>query len=882
MTSISWTATNSGTWSTGGNWSTGAAPLTGDDVTIETPNPITVTYNAGSLFLDTLTTSNATLSVTAGTLGITSGYQITGGLLLSAGEVSLTAGGGGDSLAGLIDITGGLLSLSGGAVAAQGGTFTETGGTLSIANGVFTDASTGTISSVVDGYGQLELDDQNGTITLNTGFALNTGSFYLLGGGAAFNESLKYANNFTAAQGTTIGLNSIGGGKSATLTLTGAASLNGTITGSGDLLGYGGGHFNGLELDNGALLDIEKGAAYNILGTVTLGVTGGGTISVLSGGSLRITDNASILTGPGGGVLLNDGTISKVGGSSSGGTSVISTSFSNSTTGLVDIAVGTLDFAGPSSGFTNTLGGTFAGAGTAAFSTGDFLISKSSTLHLDVDRVLLEQSASVTLATALTYAGDFDQTGGTLIVGVPDVGAGSLTLTGLVSFDAETASSLVKGTGTVLASDTSSVHLGNGIDLEGNLTFDLAGPVSQTGTVNLGVQTGAIVVAKVEAGNTWSLNGSTSILGFNGDIQNEGTFVKASGAGDSIVQSEFFNNSNGTLAVDTGTLTLSGVGTLGGSVTGSAALDISGAFQFASGLSLSVGEVILDTPNEPNEIQVTLDGTVTYAGGWAQDGGTLQLNGETLSLTGVTSLLSGAIVGPGTFTSTGPAVLGQGFSILQGADVVLSGATEQSGSVTLTSGPALTIGAGGVYTIDAGAELGGPNDTVSGTLVVNGVFEAEGSGSYGGSPPATNVIAAAVVDNDKIVISHGEMEFLGSLSGTGALSLSNGATLDLLGGGVVKTGITFGTGDSVLDLGAPDSFAGKLGGFATGDMVELAGFAFVNTNNGATATLTVSGDTVKITDPFNETVTLTFSTAQTLSQLTLVEGPHDGLALLHL
>jgi hypothetical protein len=591
---------------------------------------------------------------------------------------------------------------------------------------------------------------------------------------------------------------------------------------------------------------------------------------------LRITDNASILTGPGGGVLLNAGTISKVGGASSGGTSTISTSFSNSTTGIVDIAVGTLDFAGPSSGFTNTLGGTFVGAGTAAFSTGDFLISKSSTLHLDVGRVLLEQSASVTLATSLTYGGDFDQNGGTLAVGVPDVGAGSLTLTGLVSFDNENGyGSLVKGTGTVLASNTSSVHLGNGIDFEGNITFDFAGPVSQTGTLSLGLQTGAIVIAKVEAGNSWSLNGSTSILGFNGDIQNEGTFVKASGAGDSIVQSEL--NNTGTLAVDTGTLTLSGVGTLGGTVTGSAALDISGAFQFASGLSLSVGEVILDIPNLQNEVQVTLDGNVSFAHGWAQDGGTLQLNSDTLTLTGVTSLLAGAVVGPGTLTSSGPALLGQGFSILQGADVVLSGATEQSGSVTLTSGPALTIGAGGVYTIDAGADLGGPQNSLSGTLVVNGVFEAEGASNYG---TPTNIIAAAVVDNDKIVISHGEMEFLGSLTGTGVLSLSNGATLDLLGGGVVNTGITFGTGDSVLDLGAPDSFIGKLSGFASGDMIELAGFAF--SNNGTEATFAVSGDTVTITEPTNQSVTLTFSTAQTLSQLTLVEGPHDGLALLHL
>jgi hypothetical protein len=869
MTSISWTATSSGTWSTASNWSGGVAPQTGDDVTIDTGSALTVTYNAGNLALDSLTVATATLSVTGGTLAVYNGYQISSALNLSAGELSLTAGNDGNFL-GAVDLTGGNLVLSGGATA-RGSLLSENAGTITVTNGIFYDAEAGTLSGLINGFGQLDFDSAPGTITLNKGFALNTGSVVvggLLGpADVAFNESLSYANPFTESQNSVISLNGN------TLTLSGLASLNGDITAGGVVNASGTGHFSGLDLDNGLLLN--DSGSYVAVNTVTLGNTGSGTISIAKGGTLNLATNSNIVQGAGGGEILNSGLLAKTGGTSSGGTTTISTAFANSATGTVNVAVGTLDFAGPSSGFTNTLGGTIEGVGSVALSSGSFLISSATSLNLDVARVLLDgPSTGVTLITALTYDGNWDQTGGTLVVGSPGVGTGSLTLGGLVSLD----DGLLKGTGTVLGLATGDVHLGNGIDIEGNLTLTFDGPVSQTGVVNLGLQTGAIVVANVAAGNTWALNGATDINGFNGEINNGGTFVKASGAGDSVVQSDVINT--GTLAVDAGALTLSGVGTLGGLVTGPAALDISGAFQFSSGLTLSVGEVVLEAPNLANEVQASLDGNLSFANGWAQEGGTLQLNGNTLTLTGVASLLSGAIVDPGELLATGHALLGNGLNVLQGADITLNGTAEQSGSVTLTGGstaPTITVGSSGTYTMDAGANLGGANNSVVGTLVVDGTVQAAGASYFG---TATNVIDATVVDSGKILLSHGDFQFLGPLTGAGVLSVSNGATLELLGSGAVSTGVTFGAGDSVLTLGTPADFTGKITGFHGGDLIELQGFAF--SSGGTEATFAVVGNTVVVTDANSNSDTLTFSTAQTATSLTLVEGAHNSLALYHL
>lgn len=866
MALIKWTGTQNGLWSNASNWGTTGVPQTGDDVQLIAGNnpSVTVTYTTGTLFLDSLVTSGDTLSITAGTLGTSNGYSFGGGLLLSGGELRLVAGNYGDNFTANVNETGGDLILLGGA-AAQYGTFSETGGTLTVSRGEFFDNDQGTFTGLVSGNGRLVLDapvsnNQPETITLASGFAATIGALEVAAI-VALDTSLTYAKSFTLDEAGTVDLNGN------TLTLSGTAGLDGDITNGGVVHAAGSGHLNGLLLDNGVLMSMS--GTYNQTGAIFLGDAGTGTLSIANKGDLRLTNNGTIYATSGSG-LVNDGTLVKVGGGQVNGESVIEGNFSNASTATVDIAVGTLDFRGPSNGFTSTLTGTFAGPGTLSFDAGNYLISNTSSLALDVSRLLLTNSANITLTAALNYGGNWDQTGGTLVVGSPGQAPGSLTLTGETAFDG----GLLKGTGTVLTSGL--VNLGSNVDLEGNLQFTFDGPVSQTSNMDLGLENDSIVIATVAAGNDWDVKGGASIFGFNGQIDNAGTFAVVNGAGTSVVQSDVV--STGTLAVDSGDLFLSGVGKLGGVVTGGATLDISGAYQFASGLKLSVGTVVLDYANELGEVQATLDGNLSYADNWSQEGGTVSLQGYTLTLSGVTSLETGAIEGPGLVSSTGSAVLGSvGFSLLQGAQLELSGNTTQTGNVTLTAGssaPTLTIGAGGTYTMDAGADIGGPNNSIAGTVVVDGTLIAQGVGI---NPNPANIIAAAVVDNGKIQLSYGEMQFLSSLTGTGSVTLSNGATLDLLGSTTITNTITFGSGGGILDLGTPADYVGAISGFATGDMVELNGFDF-----SAGMSLTTNGNTVTITEASGQSTTLTFSTAQTLSQLTLGEGPHGWLSLVHL
>ena len=859
-----WTGTLSALWSDPANWSNGV-PQTGDDVQIETASSLTVTYATGTISLDSMITSMATLSVTGGSLGVANGYDFGGALTLSGGALQLAAGNYGGLFAANFSQTGGAMTLLNGATA-QGGTFSQTGGTMTIANGDFLDRDGGIFSGKISGAGRMQFAGYGVNTTIAAGFSANVSSIEVIIGTLGFTTSLTYAKTFALDAGGTLNLSGN------TLTLSGAAGLDGDIT-SGTLNLTGTGHLNGLVLDNGQLVSI--GGTYNETGPITLGNSGTGTLSIASTGELRLTNNNVIASQGGGGTMLNAGTLIKVGGGSPTGESVIYGDFSNTASGQIDIAVGTLDFRGPSNGYTQTLMGTITGAGTMSFDAGNFAISNSN-LTLGVARVLLAgQSTTTTLTTTLNYSGNWDQTGGTLAVGSPGQSAGTLSLTGEAAFDG----GLMKGTGTVLSSGA--VALGNNMDLEGNLTFNFSGPVSQTGNINLGLDGDAITIANVAKGDTWNLKGGSSIFGFNGMITNNGTFAKLNGAGTSTVQSDLYNN--GTLAVDSGQLTLSGVGTLAGSVIGGGVLDISGAYQFDFGTptALSVSTVILDIPDQYGEVQATLASDLTFANNWDQEGGTLALStlntGYTLTLNGNTSLQAGAIDGGGSpqiglVVVNGPAFIGNGFSLLQGAQVEFNGPTEQAGSITLTGGassPLVSIGAGDVYTMDSGAYLGGPNGSIVGTLAVGGTLVANGAGS-------TSVIAAAIVDNGSIQLGYGEMQFLGSLTGTGSVTVSNGATLDLLGSSTITNTITFGHASSgILDLGTPDSFLGTIAGFSSGDMVELDGFQWADGG-----TLVVQGKTVTITDG-NQSATLNFSSAQTLSQLVIGEGPHGWLSVIH-
>lgn len=883
MASVSWTASGSGTWSQGANWSTGAAPMAGDDVTIDPTSSgnDTVTYGPGStaaLTLDSLNVLNAAFDFVSGTLAVANGYEFSG---LSVGGGAITLG---DAslgyITGSVSLTGGATRLIGNAELTQGSA-TQTAGTLQIDHGTLTDLdSTSNFSGTIQGNGGLVLESAN--VSLLSGFGLKVASTTIATGNVSLNESLSYANDFTLAQAGTLNVLGSTGGKANALTLSGLSSLNGVIANSViDLTGRG--HFNGLQLENGSLLNLT--GTYSQLGLINLGLSGTGTLDVGSTGVLRLTGNNIIYNSSQGGTLINSGTIVKTGGNPVNGQENIYATVVN--TGVINVGLGTVAFWAPSNGATSTLGGTITGAGTAAFETGNYAISNTgstSSLTLTTERVLLTDSATITITTvgSLTYAGQFDQTGGTLVVGSPGQAGGNLDLTGIDALDG----GLMKGTGTVLCSGP--LNLGGAMQLEGNLTFHFGtgssfGTVSQTGLIYLGSETDAITSAVVSPGETWLMKGGATIYGSNGTITNAGLFEKISGAGGgsgtSTIQNSFVNLSGATLAVDSGVLTLSGGGSLGGTVTGTNSLDISGNVTFATGLALTVAETILD--NGQITLQSPTSGTsnLTYSNDWSQAGGTLALNGQTLTLDGITSFEFGAIQGSGTVVVNGALTLNQDpeagtpIGLQQGSVLVVNSTAEQGGTLSMSGGsvaPTLSIGTHGVYTLDSGACIGTPLSSVTGSVIVGGTLVA--------ANPGTSTLTANVVDNGMIKVADSELNFIGPLSGTGKIAISEGGIVDLTGGGSNTGGITFGAGGGTLELLQPGSFHETIFGFASGDTIELGGFSFLGDPKISDPT---GGKTVTISENGNS-ITLTFATSQTASLLVLGEGDHGVLSLYHI
>ncbi len=875
MASVTWTATTSGTWSTLSDWSLAAGPQVGDDVSIPgSAGPVTVTYTGGSLAIDSLTTQNSSgFSMTGGTLTVTDGYSFSGPLTLSGGLLSLSNGGYGRAIDGSVTATAGTLAILDGGYA-QGASFSfATGTRLQITRGQFLDQSTSTtLAGTVTGAGALVLSGTNAT--LSAGFALSTRA--LEASATVFlNENLSYGGNFTLDQNGSI---STGAN---TLTLTGLATLYGTLQSSVAVLS-GRGHFNGLTLANNSLLSLA--GTYSQTGAVNLGQTSSGTLSIGRTGELRITGNDQITNSEQGGVLSNAGTLIKTGGSPvNGGAATIAAIVEN--TGTIDVAVGALAFAAPTSnGSTSTLAGTMTGAGSVVFETGSFAIASSS-FALTTARTVLTDSANVTLtAPSLAYGGQFDQTGGTLVVvGAYGQGANMLTLTGTDALDG----GLVKGTGTILSSGA--VNLGGGEMLEGNLTLEFGNAsttntVSQTGTITLGQQQASIVTAQIAAGESWLLKGPSSISGQFGTITNNGLFEKLNGSGESVVQSYIDNT--GSLVVESGQLTLTGGGVLGGTVSGPATLDLQGNTYLAAGLSLSVGELILDGGS------MTLGGALSYGGGFSQEGGTLSLDvnntANTLTLSGGVSLEAGTILGAGEVVVSGAATLDQGapgtnqaLSLQGGAQLLLQGATDQFGTISLSGGggsPAttLTVGAQSTYTLEAGASIVVPGSGSSGAsgafVAVVGTLTAPGTG--------TSTISASVVDTGLIKVANGNLGFLGPVSGAGTIQVGTGGTVEL-DGAAGSTSVAFATtagNGAVLSLADNNGFSGTISGFSSGDVIELQGFAFAN----ITPVISANGEAVTLTEADGQSTTLHFSSSQTASALTLGVGTHGGLALIHL
>jgi len=884
MASISWVS-NSGNWGTAADWSGGVIPTTTDDVTIAAGAvTVTVSTNQSS---NSVTTSGSTLSVTGGLFTVASNASLGGAYVQSGGTAMLE--GNGASFSGGLTQTGGVLDVDGNNFVSTG-TLAEAGGVLAIDSinaGTITGASSlsaGTISTLGGGLiltnqfiqsgGVLEVggvgayftgnvtqsagtillegaavtfegpsDSISGTISGRGSLVVN-GGVTTLNAGAAISAplilveqgTLALDNGFTASQVFSVGQSghvSLGGN---VLTLANRALLGGELGGGTAYANGGGRLLNGFTVDNNATLNI--GSALSQSGNIAIG---GASLNIESGASLTLTGNDAIGNTQSLGTLTNAGLFAKTGG---GRTAVVTTSFIS--TGSIVSSIGAIDF----DGLNNSFSGAISGAGRVSFGASNEV--QGTTDYFDTGMTLSTASAligggstSVYLEENLGYAGAWQENGGTLYLDH------TLALTGIAAFDG----GLIKGAGTLTASGL--VNLG-GIDFEGDTHIKLTAQAIQSSAIGLGEQTGSSPTLTIAAGASMTLEGAADIYGADGNLTNAGTLTKAGGAADIVMQGTLTNE--GLLTIQSGTLSSTGSAVLAGTITGAGVLDLAGATTLKSGLSLSVGEVLI---SEPGNATVALAGNVTYAGLFAQHGGTLALAGHALSLTGGLVLDGGTLTGSGFLRESLAATIAN-YAIGGQATLSLLKGGDQTGAVTIQAASQLDIGVGSTYVLDDNQTLGG-----TGTLAVSGALDAKGLG--------LSTISPTVVDNGSISAGNGELRFIGAVSGKGVVTAAAGGQLDFAGSVAASTGVNIAAGNTSLLLESGSSFLGTITGFSAGDFIEITGL-----QSGIVGAVWNAADTqVTLSDSSGDNFTLNFASAVNTASVITGIGPHGYIGIYH-
>jgi hypothetical protein len=170
-----------------------------------------------------------------------------------------------------------------------------------------------------------------------------------------------------------------------------------------------------------------------------------------------------------------------------------------------------------------------------------------------------------------------------------------------------------------------------------------------------------------------------------------------------------------------------------------------------------------------------------------------------------------------------------------------------------------------------------------GTFTNDGSFVRSGMGG-------TDVTVAYVNQAD-VTVSSGSLNFLGGISNSGTMTaagahmtvrhaITGAGTLDISAAGTMTLGagsdigqtVDFLTGGGTLGLAAPGTFAGKIAGFGTGDLIDLIKTP-ATSEKFAAGVLTVKNGSAVIAN-------LHFSGSYTSSSFALSSDAHGG-TLIH-
>ncbi len=684
----------------------------------------------------------------------------------------LIGGAGGNGGNGAVGASGG-----GGGAGGYGAFITGVGGTN-------LDAITGG-NGGAGGYGQQSGDGGVGGV----------GVFFAASGGVLIN------------QGAILGGN--GGGSSATAGAGGAG-----VVGAGLTIDNTAGTISGGIWGDGR----QAADAITFTGganTLTLAGTGGlgGNIGITAAGS-TVTFNQSaaatlnnIITGAGGIVQNGAGTLTLGGANTyAGATSV--------TAGMLSISNGaalggTTQGTSVSSGATLALSGdiavgaealTIAGLGASGASgalvnlsgtnsfAGPITQSAASTIASDAGRLTLSGSIAGNFGLTLTGAGS-GTISGAIATGngaLTKTGSGTWTLSGANTYAGNTAINagvLQISNGNALGAVTSLATVASGATLQiaGDITVQkglrLSGAgaagttgalvnVSGTNTLSGNVDLLANSTIAVDAG-TLTLSGVVWASGYTLDVTGPGTLV-LSGSG-SVTQTNIA--SGATLQIGAGGLT----GLLAGDIVndGELAFNRSNSHTYGRGISgsgsltkLGAGALYLSGDN-------TYSGTTTISAGtlYIGDGGTTgSIVGDVVNNSALAFYRSNALTYGGVISGTGQVGVGGG------GTVTLTGANTHTGG-TWISGSTLQIGAGGT----------------TGSLSGNVATEYSG-------------VAGALAFNRS-----NDLTYAGVISGIGTLTKQGAGVLTLTGANTVSGGTTISAGTlQIGNGGTTGSLAGAI------------------------------------------------------------------------
>jgi hypothetical protein len=658
-------------------------------------------------------------------------------------------------------------------------------GTVAIDAGLLTlQGATSNFGGTVSGGGTLALNGAADSFV--SGLKLSVGTVLLESGVLTLATKVSYTGSYEQTSGT-LTLGKYG------LYLTGATSLdNGVVSGSGTLQVAGATVYS---------YAVEGSAKLINTGTLTItdyiydGYNSGDTSNIDNAkttASIVLSDDAYIYDGNSGATLTNAGLLDKASGA---GTSVVQPSVTS--TGKIDVAAGTLRL----SGATNSISGSIIGAGTLELNAGSDTLAKS--LVVTVGSLLFD-GATVNLGGALTYAGSLQQSGGTLALSGND-----LTLSGPFNFTG----GYISGTGTIATSGVTTV---TGGALSGSMVLQNSGTLVQSGSWYVGYNSGDTAELENLAGGTLRIENNTTLYGQGADaVNNAGTIVKTGGA---AAQIDASLTNTGSVTISAGQLNIDGTtNTLGGDFAGAGTLDLyEGTDAISGGTTLGVAALTI------YDAAVTLGGAETYAGNYAQTGGTLALGGHVLTLSG------DATLGGGTTNTSGTLALSGQTSILNGWAAEGSVVLANSGTITSasywylgynsTDTASLKNAAGATLLLGTGEIYG-----QSGDNIVNAGTIAKTLGGAG-----AGYIETALTNTGTISVTQGTLSFLGVVSGDGKFVAGSGTELSF---GLAASGGTV-TLDSLSDLAvnASAGFADKVAGFAAGDVIELNDFSYTGTS----------------------------------------------------